>query len=58
MYIPQLADILLKNKDTILDGETLNFKGMLIGNAAMDMTKYWRRKAKLMYYETHYFFGP
>jgi hypothetical protein len=37
MYLPQLADLLIKNKTTILDGDELQFKGLLIGNAAMNM---------------------
>ena len=36
MYLPLLADQLIKNKGTILpDGKTLNFYGMMIGNGVM-----------------------
>jgi len=37
MYLPLLADQLLKNKETIIEGGSLDFKGMLIGNGIMWM---------------------
>ena len=57
MYIPTLAEQILNNIDSIVDGK-LDFKGMLIGNAAMSMNIYWRLKVTPWYFDTHYYFGP
>ena len=58
MYLPTLAEQILKNQDSIIDGGKLDFKGMLIGNGAMNMDIYWRTKVTPTFFDTHYFFGP
>lgn len=58
MYLPELADQILKNKDSIIDGGKLDFQGMLIGNGALNMDLYWRTKVPVQFFESHYFFGP
>jgi len=40
MYVPELADLVLKNQDTIIDGGKVNFQGMVIGNGVMTMDLY------------------
>lgn len=46
------------NKDTLIEGATLNFQGLFIGNAALNVDDYWRTKVIIKYFESHYFFGP
>ncbi|MCB0370699.1 MAG: hypothetical protein KDD45_15065 [Bdellovibrionales bacterium] len=59
MYIPLLAEQLLKNKDNILpSGKPLNFKGMMIGNGVMLTELHWRRQARNGFYSKHYHLGP
>lgn len=58
MYLPELADLILKNQDKIIDGGKLDFKGMMIGNGAMNMDLYWRTKVPVTFFDKHYFFGP
>ena len=59
MYIPLLADQLLKNKDNILEsGAPLNFTGIMIGNGVMLTELHWRRKARNTFYSRHYHIGP
>lgn len=58
MYVPELADLLIKNQDSIIEGGKLNFQGMIIGNGAMTMDLYWRTKVPVTYFSTHYYFGP
>jgi carboxypeptidase C (cathepsin A) len=58
MYIPLLADQVLKNIDNILPSGKLNFQGILIGNGVMYTELYWRRLAKHTFYSKHYFYGP
>ena len=58
MYLPELADLILKNKDSIVDGKTLDIKGMMTGNGAMDMDLYWRTKVPVAYFNSHYYYGP
>lgn len=58
MYLPELADLILKNQDKIIDGGKLDFRGMMIGNGAMNMDLYWRTKVPVMYFDKHYYFGP
>ena len=40
MYLPTLAEQILKNQDSIIEGARLDFQGMLIGNGIMDMGDY------------------
>jgi carboxypeptidase C (cathepsin A) len=40
MYLPTLADQILKNQDSIIEEGKLNFQGMLIGNGIMDLGDY------------------
>ena len=58
MYLPNLADQILKNQDSIIEGGKLNFQGMLIGNGIMDLGDYELIKMPIKFYESHYFFGP
>lgn len=58
MYLPELADLIIKNQDKIIDGGKLDFKGMMIGNGAMNMDLYWRTKVPVTFFDKHYFFGP
>ncbi len=46
------------NKDTLIVNATLNFQGLFIGNAALNVDDYWRTKVIIKYFESHYFFGP
>ena len=57
MYLPTLAEQILKNQDSIVDGK-LNFQGMMIGNGAMNMDINWRTKVSPAFFDSHYFFGP
>jgi carboxypeptidase C (cathepsin A) len=50
MYVPELADQILQNQDTIIDGGKLNFQGMLIGNGAMNLDLYWRTYVTLKHF--------
>lgn len=59
MYLPLLADQLLKNKDSILpDGKELNFTGMIIGNGVMVTELHWRRQARNTFFAKHSHLGP
>lgn len=58
MYLPELADLILKNQDKIIDGGKLDFRGMMIGNGAMNMDMFWRTKVPIAFFDQHYFFGP
>lgn len=58
MYIPQLANEVLTNIDKIIDGKTLQFKGILIGNGVMVTESHWRRQARNTFFSRHYFYGP
>jgi serine carboxypeptidase-like clade 2 len=58
MYIPLLAEQLLNNRDTIIDGGKLDFQGVLIGNGVMLTELHWRRQARNTFYSRHYFYGP
>lgn len=58
MYLPTLADLIIKNQDSIVNGSKLDFQGMLIGNGALDLDLYWRSKVTPWFYDTHYFLGP
>jgi carboxypeptidase C (cathepsin A) len=58
MYIPLLADQVLKNLDTIVSGGKLNFQGILIGNGVMLTELHWRRQARNTFFDRHYFYGP
>jgi hypothetical protein len=58
MYIPLVADLLIKNKDKILpSGNDLNFKGIMIGNGVMLTDLHWRREARNKFYTRHYHVG-
>lgn len=58
MYIPLLANEVLKNIDTIIPDKTLKFKGFLIGNGVMVTESHWRRQARNTFFSRHYFYGP
>lgn len=58
MYIPLLADQVLKNIDTILPQGKLDFQGILIGNGVMLTELHWRRQARNTFFSRHYFYGP
>ncbi len=58
MYIPQLADQVLKNINTIIPDGKLDFQGVLIGNGVMLTESHWRRQARNTFFSRHYFYGP
>lgn len=58
MYIPLLAEQILKNMDNIISGGKLNFQGILIGNGVMLTELHWRRQARNTFFSKHYFYGP
>lgn len=48
----------MNNIDQIIDGQTLKFKGILIGNGVMLTLSNWRRQARNTFFSKHYFYGP
>ena len=58
MYIPMLTDKILKEDKLLPSGNTLNFKGIMIGNGVMLTELHWRRKARNEFYSKHYHIGP
>jgi carboxypeptidase C (cathepsin A) len=58
MYIPLLAKVVLDNIDNVIEGKTLAFKGILIGNGVMVTESHWRRQARNTFFSRHYFYGP
>jgi len=58
MFIPLLTANVLKDIDNITPQGKLDFQGILIGNCIMNTDPRWRRKARNIFYDRHYFYGP
>lgn len=52
MYIPHFASALIDKQ------VGSKFKGVLIGNGAMNVNENWRRYAGDKFLKSHYYFGP
>jgi hypothetical protein len=50
--------VVLDNIDNVIEGKTLAFKGILIGNGVMVTESHWRRQARNTFFSRHYFYGP
>ena len=60
MYLPNFASALIdaNQAQTLIPGDSIKFKGVLIGNGVMVTEHNWRRKARNTFYSKHYFYGP